>query len=101
MSNITTIIQRNNIKTINDYNNNNNFEIKLCTCRMKNTYPLNNKCLLKNVVYKATIKTLNELKHYLAPPVKHSNAYGMTMLVISKLAIATALNSQNTLEDEK
>ena len=32
----------------------------LCNCRTKNKCPLNSKCLVENVIYKATIRLENE-----------------------------------------
>ena len=38
---------------------------KLCNCRKNNPCPLNNKCLIKNVIYKATVKSENNTKSYI------------------------------------
>ena len=36
-----------------------------CNCRVKSTCLLPNKCLYKNIIYKATVKTNNSVKHYI------------------------------------
>ena len=38
---------------------------KLCNCRTKNSYPLNNKCLQKIVVYRAMIRSEHDVKTYI------------------------------------
>ena len=37
-----------------------------CNCRVKSTCPLPEKCLYKNIIYKATVKTNNSVKHYIS-----------------------------------
>ena len=37
----------------------------LCNCRNKNECPLKNKCLTKNVIYKATVASKKETKQYI------------------------------------
>ena len=37
----------------------------LCNCRDKNQWPLEIKCLTKNIIYKATVTTKNEIKQYI------------------------------------
>ena len=36
-----------------------------CNCRVKSTFPLPNKCLYRNTIYKATVKTNNSIQHYI------------------------------------
>ena len=36
----------------------------MCNCRNKSKCPLKGKCLLKSVIYKATVKTNNNSKYY-------------------------------------
>ena len=55
MPNIERIIKGHNNKIMNDTNNDNN-ENK-CNCRKKDECPLNNNCLEKNIIYKATVTT--------------------------------------------
>ena len=63
MSNIKKIIPKHNRKYLKTRNNEQNET--LCNCRTKNKCPLMNKCLVKVVVYKATIRSENETKNYL------------------------------------
>ena len=63
MDNIKKIIQKHNRKYSKTINNEENKT--LCNCRTKTKCPLNNKCLVENVIYKATIKSANETKNYL------------------------------------
>ena len=63
MSNIKKLIQKHNRKYLKTRNNEQNET--LCNCQTKNKYPLKNKCLVENVVYKATIRSENETKNYL------------------------------------
>ena len=39
-------------------------EEKLCNCRKKEECPLDGKCLIKNVVYRAEVKSLNRIETY-------------------------------------
>ena len=69
MSNIKVIIQKHNKKTFNKTNKtkeqNNITNTPSCNCRSKNLCPLNNNCLIKNVIYKATITSAKEMKYYM------------------------------------
>ena len=68
MNNIKVIIQKHNKKTLNNNFNkdkNKTDNTPTCNCRSKNSCPLNNKCLIKNVIYKATITSNNEIKDYI------------------------------------
>ena len=54
----------NNINNNNINNNYNNTKKKmLYNCRKK-TFPVNNKCLLSNLIYRAAVKTNNSYKIY-------------------------------------
>ena len=68
MSNIKVIIQKHNMKTLNKTNiideQNNNTNTLPCNCHSKNLCPLDNKCLIKNVICKATISSAKETKNY-------------------------------------
>ena len=58
MNNIKVIIQKHNKKTLNSILNkekNKTNDTPTCNCRTKNSCPLNNKCLIENVIYKATV----------------------------------------------
>ena len=63
------IIQKHNKKTLNnnisnkEKNKTNN--TPTCNCRSKISCPLNNKCLIKNVIYKATVISNKETKEYI------------------------------------
>ena len=56
MSNIKKSIQKHNRKYLNTKKKNDEENAKFCSCRTKNKCPLNNKCLVENVIYKTTIK---------------------------------------------
>ena len=60
MSNIEKLIQKHNRKYLKTRNN-----IQNETAKQKNKCPLKNKCLVKSVVYKATIRSENKTKNYL------------------------------------
>jgi len=69
MNNIKVIIQKHNKKTLNnilkkDEKNKTN-DTPTCNCRSKRSCPLNNKCLIKNVIYKATVTSNKEIKEYI------------------------------------
>ena len=56
MDNMANIISSHNKKIINSgYEKN----CKLCNCRNKSNFPLDNKCLTNKIVYKAEIETNN------------------------------------------
>ena len=63
MNNIKKLIQKHNRKYLKNKNDEEN--TILCNCRIKNKCPLNNKCLVENVIYKATISSAKETKNYL------------------------------------
>ena len=70
MSNIKVIIQKHNKKTLNKTNKTEEQNVTTntpsCNCRSKNSCPLDNNCLIKNVIYKATITSPKEIKkHYI------------------------------------
>ena len=69
MNNIKVIIQKHNKKTLNKTKKteeqNSTTNAQSCNCRSKNLCPLNNKCLIKNVIYKATISSTKETKNYI------------------------------------
>ena len=54
----------NNYNNNNDNNNNNNNNNKLCNCR-KEPCPVSKKCLLSNLIYRATVKSKNSHKIYI------------------------------------
>ena len=56
-SNMGSIISNHNKKIINKQDKPNTE--KLCNCRKNNTCPLSEKCLSRNIVYKATVKNSN------------------------------------------
>ena len=62
-SNMSQIIKKHNKKlaSINSTTHPSN----QCNCRVKNTCPLLGNCLYKNVIYKATVKTNDSVKHYI------------------------------------
>ena len=62
MPNIGSIISRNNTKLLTKSNVENN---RTCNCRNKANCPLNGNCLVKCIVYKATVITNNIIKHHL------------------------------------
>ena len=62
MPNIGSIISRNNTKLLTKSNVENN---RTCNCRNKVNCPLNGNCLVKCIVYKATVITNNIIKYYL------------------------------------
>ena len=63
------LIQVHNKKTLHNIEKferkNTETDKSLCNCREKNLYPLKSKCLIKNVIYKATLTTKNEIKQYI------------------------------------
>ena len=63
MANVKTIISGHNKKTLKL--NSKSEKEKMCNCRKDNPCPLNNKCLNKNVIYKATVKSENSTKSYI------------------------------------
>ena len=69
MNNIKVIIQKHNKKTLNNVFNkeekSKTNDTPTCNCRSKNSCPLNNNCLIKNVIYKATVTSNNEIKEYI------------------------------------
>ena len=70
MPNIKSIIQKHNKRTMNTHNktpanNTEPDETKLCNCRKSNECPLENKCQVKNVIYKATVVSNKETKYYI------------------------------------
>ena len=68
MNNIKVIIQKHNKKTLNRIlykEKNKTNDTPTCNCRSKNSCPLNNKCLIKNVIYKATVISNKETKEYI------------------------------------
>ena len=68
MNNIKVIIQKRNIKTLNNIFNKEKIKFNnapTCNCRSKSSCPLNNKCLIKNVIYKATVISNKETKEYI------------------------------------
>ena len=64
MNNIKTIINQHNKKKTLRQNSEYNKE-KLCNCRTKNFFQLNNKCLQNSVVYRTTIKSDHDVKTYI------------------------------------
>ena len=58
MDNVTNIISSNNKNIINSGNKANG---KTCNCRNKSNCPLDNKCLINKIVYKAEIETNNDI----------------------------------------
>ena len=58
MDNVTNIISSHNKKMINSGNEANG---KTCNCRNKSNFPLDNKCLINKIVYKAEIETNNDI----------------------------------------
>ena len=68
MNNIKVIIQKHNKKTLNSILNkekNKTNDTPTCNCRSKNSCPLNNKCLIKNVIYRATVTSNKETMEYI------------------------------------
>ena len=69
MNNIKMLIQKHKKRTLNKFDKTEkvNTETKepLCNCRNKNECPLKNKCLTKNVIYKATVASKKETKQYI------------------------------------
>ena len=65
MENVKSLISRHNKKVQSRTNNKKYQDSNVCNCRSKDSCPLNSKCLQKNVVYKATITTQNEIKKYI------------------------------------
>ena len=68
MNNIKVIIQKHNKKTLNSILNkekNKANDTPTCNCRSKNSCPLNNKCLIENVIYKATVISNKETMEYI------------------------------------
>ena len=63
------LIQGHNEKTLRSIKKferkNTETDKSLCNCRDKNQCPFESKCLTKNVIYKATVITKNEIKHYI------------------------------------
>ena len=47
----------------NNKNDKNSTKDKLCNCR-KEPCPLNNKCLISNIIYKAVLTSNKTTKHY-------------------------------------
>ena len=58
--------------------------------------PLNNKCLVESVIYKATITSDNETKNYLGSTGGTFKKDGTTISVILKTRNKTAQKYQNT-----
>ena len=56
MNNIMTIISYHNKKSLRQHNKCVNEKI-MFNCRTNNSCPLSNKCLQKNVIYRATVKS--------------------------------------------
>ena len=61
MSNMESIIKKHNTKILNKKTQTTD---KKCNCRIKENCPLGGECLKKDIVYKATVKTDNNLKIY-------------------------------------
>jgi hypothetical protein len=76
MPNIKNVVENHNKKIIGeekkkeekiiDSNNTDytNTDVKMCNCRQENNCPLDGKCLSKNVVYQATVKSENNSETY-------------------------------------
>ena len=58
--NVASIISSHNRKILNT----NHPETRSCNCRNKDSCPLNNQCLTKNIVYEAKIETEDTIKFY-------------------------------------
>ena len=67
----------------------------LCNCQIKNKCPLNKKCLVENVIYKATISSAKESKNYLGSTGGTFKKDCITTSVTSKLTKKTVQNCQN------
>ena len=68
MDNFEKIIKRHNNKIIKANTTPEQTTKKTCNCRKRENCPLNGKCLISNVVYKATVttdSTPNEKKYYI------------------------------------
>ena len=69
MSNIKNLIQRHNKRTLNNIKKTEKTKTEpiesLCNCRNKEQCPIKNKCLTKNVIYKATVTTKKETMNYI------------------------------------
>ena len=61
MNNMESIIKKHNAKILNQKHDATD---KKCNCRIKDKCPLGGKCLNKDIVYKASVKTDNNLKIY-------------------------------------
>ena len=57
------IISSHNKKLLSQADNSNS--PKTCSCRKKTECPLNNECLSRCIIYKATVKTENSTKEYI------------------------------------
>ena len=62
MPNMSSIITKHNKKFLNKKVET---EERKCNCRDKTNCPMEGKCLTKCIVYKASVSSLNEAKHYL------------------------------------
>ena len=62
--NLERIIKKHNSKIIRKSSAPKEEETRDCNCYIKNACPLQNKCLTKNVVYKATVSVENEEDKY-------------------------------------
>ena len=62
MPNMSNIITKHNKKVLNKKVET---EKRTCNCRDKSSCPMEGKCLSKCIVYKADVKTANEMKYYL------------------------------------
>ena len=67
MSNLDAEISNHNHKTLEKYKNEGKLEKgnKLCNCRKKSNCPLGEQCLIKNVVYKATVSNKDKTMTYI------------------------------------
>ena len=66
MPNMETIIASHNRQVLEESNSGpGNCDVKLCNCRKPDMCPLQNKCLVEALVYKAIVTTDGEVKVYI------------------------------------
>ena len=61
MKNLISIISSHNALQLKTKNDNN----RLCNCRNQESCPLQGKCLTRNIIYQATVKSKGDIKTYI------------------------------------
>ena len=96
MSNIKMLIQKHN--RINLKTKTTKKTKHFATAEQKTINPLKNKCLVENVIYKATIRSENKTKNYLGSTGGTFKKDGTTMLATLKTTLKTVFLDLETLK---